>query len=74
MRAIIREYNSKTDKKAVMALVKELQDSEKTFDPRIPQGVEVAEPYFKWMMKRCGSRNGSINISSKVGSFGTGRC
>ena len=68
MQAIIREYNSKTDKKAVIALVKELQDSEKTFDPRIPPGVEVAESYFIWMMKRCQKYSGKLFIAEEEGN------
>ncbi|MDD5702169.1 MAG: GNAT family N-acetyltransferase [Dehalococcoidales bacterium] len=66
--AAIREYNSKKDKKAVIDLIKELQDAEKTFDPRIPTGAEVAVPYFAWMMKRCRKYSGKLFIAEDDGN------
>ncbi len=66
--AVIREYNSRTDKKVVIDLIKELQDSEKTFDPRIPAGAEVAGPYFSWMMRRCRKYSGKLFIAEDDGN------
>lgn len=67
--ATIREYNSKIDKKAVITLIQELQDSEKTFDARIPTGAEIAEPYFEWMIKRCRKYYGKIFIAEEEGNI-----
>jgi GNAT superfamily N-acetyltransferase len=64
---IIREYNTKKDRQAVIELVGELQDSEKTFDPRIPTGAEVKEPYFKWMVARCRKYSGQIFVAEDNG-------
>ncbi len=65
--ASIREYNPRIDKKAVIALIMELQDSEKSFNPRLPSGVEVAKPYFAWMMKRCQKYDGKIFVAEEEG-------
>jgi GNAT superfamily N-acetyltransferase len=65
--AVIREYNAKKDRRAVIELAGELQDSEKTFDPRIPAGAEVKEPYFRWMTARCRKYSGKIFVAEDDG-------
>jgi GNAT superfamily N-acetyltransferase len=65
--AIIREYNPKRDRKAVTELAGELQDSEKTFDPRIPAGADVKEAYFKWMTRQRRKYSGKIFVAEDDG-------
>ena len=66
--ATIREYNPRKDKKAVIVLIEELQDSEKTFDVRIPTGFEIAKPYFAWMMSRCRKYSGKLFVAEDKGN------
>jgi ribosomal protein S18 acetylase RimI-like enzyme len=64
---LIREFNPDTDKQAVIGLMAELQDNEKTFDDRIPSGLEMAEKYYDWTMQRCTENSGKIFIAELGG-------
>jgi ribosomal protein S18 acetylase RimI-like enzyme len=61
--AEIREYKPRRDKRAVIDLVGQLQDSEKTFDKRLPAGSEVKEAYFEWMRGQGRKHSGKIFVA-----------
>lgn len=65
--AIIREYNPRTDKRSVIVLIEELQDSERDFDSRMPAGSEVSKVYFAWMIRRCRKYYGKIFVAEEGG-------
>jgi ribosomal protein S18 acetylase RimI-like enzyme len=65
---IIREFHPDTDKQAVIALIAELQDNEKSFDDRIPPGSEMAETYYDWMLKRNAEYAGKIFVAESGGA------
>jgi GNAT superfamily N-acetyltransferase len=65
--AVIREYKAKKDRQSVIGLAAELQDSERTFDWRLPAGEEVREQYFIWMIKHCRKYSGKIFVAEEDG-------
>lgn len=60
---MIREFNPKVDRPAVLHLIQELQDSERNFDTRLPPGSEIAATYIDWMLQRCRKYQGKIFVS-----------
>jgi GNAT superfamily N-acetyltransferase len=64
---VIREFNPGTDKQAVIGLIAELQDNEKTFDDRIPPGVDMAGTYYDWTIERARENSGKIFVAEVEG-------
>ena len=48
---IVREYDAARDRDALWRCVVELQDFERTIDPRIPDGASIAECYLREMVE-----------------------
>ena len=48
-----REYRPTVDSAAVRACLIELQDFERTLDPRVPAGATIADAYLEGLFQRC---------------------
>jgi GNAT superfamily N-acetyltransferase len=62
-----RAYDPRLHKTAVRGLLIELLDSEKAAEPEWPAGLEIIEPYFRWMMRRCRRYSGRIFVAEDEG-------
>lgn len=51
------------------ACVVELQDFERTLDPRMPSGAEIADEYLDDMLQRCRECNGRVLVARVEGKF-----
>lgn len=63
----IRQYNPRCDKKAVVDLLSELLDSEKSVEPEWPAASDIIGPYFSWMLRRCRKYSGQILVAEEGG-------
>lgn len=66
---IIRELDVGKELPALRACVVELQDFERTLDPRMPPGAEIADEYLDDMLQRCRECNGRVLVAHVDGKF-----
>lgn len=64
----IREFDSARDREALRSCFIELQEFERTIDPRIPPGAEIAEPYLARMFERCREFDGVVLVAVVEGA------
>ena len=71
---LIRDFEEKTHLAGVRACLIELQDFERSLDPRIPSGAEIVDEYIPQMLSRCIECEGKIlvaEVNEEVAGFVT---
>lgn len=64
---IIREFDEQSDMVQVRDCLIELQDFERTLDPRMPAGRDIADEYIPQMLHRCIACKGAVLIADVDG-------
>ena len=64
---VIRDFDESRDMCGVRALLIELQDFERTLDPRMPAGASIADEYVPYMIARCRECRGTILVAESGG-------
>ncbi len=64
---IIRPLNRHTDMEGLRDCLIELQDFERTIDPRMPPGAEIADDYIFEMLEDCETCDGAIIVADDDG-------
>ena len=64
----IREFDAVRDQEAVRACCIELQDFERSLDPRIPRGEDIADRYLELMFRRCREFDGLVLVAEVDGA------
>ena len=60
---LIREFDEKAHLAGVRACLIELQDFERSLDPRLPSGSEIVDDLIPKMMVRCASCDGVVLVA-----------
>ena len=60
---LIREFDEHKDLNALRACVIELQDFERSLDPRRPSGVDIVDAYIPKLLERCKKCQGKILVA-----------
>ena len=71
---LIRDFDEKVHLIGVQACVIELQDFERSLDPRMPSGSEIVDDYVPRMLYRCKQCDGKVlvaEVDSEVAGFTT---
>ena len=71
---LIREFDETAHLEGVQACLIELQDYERSFDPRMPTGAEIVGDYIPRMLFRCKHCNGAVlvaELNNEVAGFAT---
>ena len=71
---LVRDFDEKTHLAGVQACLIELQDFERSLDPRIPSGAEIVDEYIPQMLDRCIECDGKIlvaELNEEVVGFAT---
>ena len=64
---IIREFNSHTDNEGLLNCIISIQDFERSLDPRMIQGSEIAEEYKQDIFDSCEQSKGKILVADVNG-------
>ncbi|MFT5219142.1 MAG: GNAT superfamily N-acetyltransferase [Planctomycetota bacterium] len=64
---IIREFNSHTDNEGLLNCIISIQDFERSLDPRMIQGSEIAEEYKQDIFDNCEQSKGKILVADVNG-------
>lgn len=64
----IREFDPGRDREGVRARFVELQDFERSLDPRMPAGADVADAYLDLMFRRCREFDGAVLVAEVDGA------
>ena len=62
----IRDYRAETDLEGLQACVVELQDFEREFDSRFPDGAGIVDEYIPDILKRCERYDGKILVADEA--------
>jgi ribosomal protein S18 acetylase RimI-like enzyme len=71
---LIRDFNDIAHLTDVRACLIELQDFERSLDPRLPSGAEIVDDYIPHMLNRCAQCDGKVivaEVDEKVAGFAT---
>ncbi len=71
---VIREFDEAAHLKGVQACLIELQDYERSLDPRMPTGAEIVDDYIPRMLFRCKNCDGVVfvaELNNEVAGFAT---
>ncbi len=71
---LIRDYNEGAHLAGVQACLVELQDFERSLDPRMPSGSEIVNDYVPYMLDRCIECDGTVlvaEVDGEVAGFAT---
>ena len=60
---MIREFDEKAHLAGVRACLIELQDFERSLDPRLPSGAEIVDDFIPKMMVRCATCDGMVLVA-----------
>ena len=60
---LIREFDEKAHLAGVRACLIELQDFERSLDPRLPSGAEIVDDFIPKMMVRCATCDGMVLVA-----------
>ncbi len=63
----IREYDETKDRAGLRRCVIELQDFERNFDPRKPEGSGIADAYIENLLSKCRRCLGAIFVAEDAG-------
>jgi GNAT superfamily N-acetyltransferase len=59
----VREYRARDDLPAVRMCLIELQEFERTLDPRVPPGATIADAYLEGLFRRCDQFAGQLFVA-----------
>lgn len=71
---LIREFDEVTHLAGVQACLIELQDFERSLDPRMPSGAEIVDDYIPHMLDRCTQCDGRVfvaELNEEVAGYAT---
>lgn len=71
---LIRKYDEKTHLAGVRACLIELQEYERSLDPRLPSGAEIVDDFIPRMFHRCRLCDGRVlvaEVNEQVAGFAT---
>jgi ribosomal protein S18 acetylase RimI-like enzyme len=68
MPLLVREYRS-NDASVVRRCIVELQEFERTIDPRLRSGESMADAYWEQLQARCAAKNGRVFVGEEGGSI-----
>jgi len=71
---LIQEFHESTHLAGVEACLVELQDFERSLDPRMPSGAEIVDAYIPNMLDRCLECDGKVfvaEVDGEVAGFAT---
>jgi ribosomal protein S18 acetylase RimI-like enzyme len=71
---MIRDFDEKVHLAGVQACLIELQDYERSLDPRLPSGAEIVDDYIPRMLHRCRLCDGRVlvaEVNEQVAGFAT---
>ena len=71
---MIRDFDEKAHLAGVRACLIELQDFERSLDPRIPSGAEIVDDFIPHMLNRCAACDGRVlvaELNEEVVGFAT---
>lgn len=63
----VRELDSSRDSHALADLVITLQNHERQFDPGMPEGSAMVQPYLRLMLARCAQWDGKMFVAEEAG-------
>lgn len=66
----IRDYDPARDREAVRDCFAQLQDFERSLDPRVPRGAEVADSYLELLLERCREHAGIVLVAEEASVVG----
>ncbi len=64
---MIRDFNEEAHLTGVQACLIELQDFERSLDPRMPSGSEIVDDYVPYMLDRCIECDGTVLVAEVDG-------
>ena len=71
---MIRDFDENAHLKGVQECLIELQDFERSLDPRMPSGAEIVDDYVPHMLNRCTHCHGKVfvaEVNEEVAGFAT---
>jgi len=60
---LIQDFDEVAHLKGIQVCIIELQDFERTLDPRLPSGAEIVDDYIPHMLSRCIQCNGKVFVA-----------
>ncbi len=66
---LIRDYHEKSDRSGIRECLIELQDFERSLDPRMPSGDEIVDAYVPNMLRLCQRCSGKVLIADVDGEI-----
>ena len=67
MKILICDFNESNHLEGVRRCFAELQDFERSLDPRMPQGADIVDAYIPYMLNRCKKCNGNVFVADANG-------
>jgi GNAT superfamily N-acetyltransferase len=64
---VVRAFDNRRDREALVALVAGLQDYERTLEPTLPPGSRIARRYVEAMLQRCIAYQGRVLVGERDG-------
>ena len=62
----MRDYDPGRDRDAVRDCFAQLQDFERSLDPRVPRGAEIADAYLELLLERCREHAGIVLVAEEA--------
>ena len=66
---LIRDYHEKSDRSGIRECLIELQDFERSLDPRMPSGDEIVDAYVPNMLRLCQRCSGKVLVADVDGEI-----
>src|SRR4030095_4265401 len=63
MKATIRRCEATQDRAGLKSCIIELQDFERSLEPKLPRGADMADAYVEPLLKRCSGSSGRIFVA-----------
>ena len=60
---IIRDCDPRRDRNELISCIVEMQDFERSIEPLLPAGVDMADPYVELLLNRCSGASGRVFIA-----------
>jgi ribosomal protein S18 acetylase RimI-like enzyme len=64
LQVVVRDFDVRRDREAVIRCVAALQDFERTLEPTLPPGERIARRYVEAMLQRCSAYEGRVFVAS----------
>ena len=60
---VIRDCEPRRDRKELISCIVEMQDFERSIEPMLPAGTEMADSYLKLLLDRCSGKSGRVFVA-----------